>query len=127
MEELNYQKLIGRYLAAYNSFDIEGILALLAPHIRFENYSGDELTASTNGIDEFRQLAEKSKLLFSEREQRLTDLKISVNSATASIAYRGKLAVDVPNGPAAGTVINLQGKSEFFFVGDKFSQIIDRG
>ena len=127
MEELNYQKLIGRYIAAYNSFDIEGILALLAPHIRFENYSGDELTASTNGIDEFRQLAEKSKLLFSEREQRLTDLKISVNSATASIAYRGKLAVDVPNGPAAGTVINLQGKSEFFFVGDKFSQIIDRG
>ena len=127
MEELNYQKLIGRYLAAYNSFDIEGILALLAPHIRFENYSGDELTASTNGIDEFRQLAEKSKFLFSEREQRLTDLKISVNSATATIAYRGKLAVDVPNGPAAGTVINLQGTSEFFFVGDKFSQIIDRG
>ena len=127
MEELNYQKLIGRYLAAYNSFDIEGILALLAPHIRFENYSGDELTASTNGIDEFRQLAEKSKFLFSEREQRLTDLKISVNSATATIAYRGKLAVDVPNGPAAGTVINLQGKSEYFFVGDKFSQIIDRG
>ena len=127
MEELNYQKLIGRYLAAYNSFDIEGILALLAPHIRFENYSGDELTASTNGIDEFRQLAEKSKFFFSEREQRLTDLKISVNSATATIAYRGKLAVDVPNGPAAGTVINLQGKSEYFFVGDKFSQIIDRG
>ena len=127
MEESNYQKLIGRYIAAYNSFDIEGILELLAPHIRFENYSGDELTASTNGIDEFRQLAEKSKFLFSEREQRLTDLKISVNSATATIAYRGKLAVDVPNGPAAGTVINLQGTSEFFFVGDKFSRIIDRG
>ena len=127
MEELNYQNLIGCYLAAYNSFDIEGILALLAPHIRFENYSGDELTASTNGIDEFRQLAEKSKFLFSEREQRLTDLKISVNSATATIAYRGKLAVDVPNGRQAGTVINLQGKSEYFFVGDKFSQIIDRG
>ncbi len=126
MEDSNQKKLIDRYLAAYNSFDIEGMLALLSPHVRFENYSGDQLTAATNGIDEFRQLAEQSKSLFSEREQRITELQLNQGSAIASIAYLGRLATDIPNGPAAGTVIDLQGKSEFSFIGGQISKIVDR-
>ena len=107
--------MIDRYLIAYNSFDIDGMLALLSLNVRFENYSGGQLTDATDGIDKFRELAEKSKLLFSEREQRITKMTLNLDSAIAEIAYRGKLAVDVPNGPSAGTVLDLQGQSEFSF------------
>ena len=118
--------LIERYLAACNSFDVGGMLSVLSRDVRFENYSGDQLTASANGIDEFRQLAEQSRSLFSEREQRITDLELSGNSAVATIAYRGRLAADIPDGPPAGTILDLQGKSEFSFGNGLITKIVDR-
>jgi len=126
MNDSDRQQLIERYLSAYNSFDIEGMLALLSPDVAFENYSDGQLTVSTSGIDEFRQLAEQSKSLFSEREQRITQLTLNQNSATADIAYRGRLAADVPNGPTAGTVLELQGQSEFSFKDGRISKLVDR-
>lgn len=118
--------LIDRYLAAYNSFDVDGMLSLLSQNVRFENYSGGQLTATTNGIDEFKQLAEQSKSLFSEREQRITSLEFRGDYAIATIAYRGKLAADIPNGPTAGTILDLQGKSEFSFSNGQITKIVDR-
>ena len=126
MSNSDKEQLIDRYLAAYNSFDIDGMLALLSSDVRFENYSGGHLTHATDGIDEFRELAEKSKLLFSEREQRITNLMLNPNSAVADIAYRGKLAADIPDGPTAGTVLDLQGQSEFSFKSGQISKIVDR-
>lgn len=120
------EQLINRYVVAYNSFDIDGMLKLLSSDIRFENYSGGQLTDTTNGKDEFRELADKSKSLFSEREQRITKLTINQDSAIADIAYRGTLAVDIPDGPSAGTVLDLQGQSEFSFTAGKISKIVDR-
>ena len=126
MSNSDKQTLIDRYLIAYNSFDIGGMLALLSPDVRFENYSGGQLTAATSGVDEFKQLAEQSKSLFSEREQRITSLELSRDSAVATIAYRGKLAADIPNGPPAGTILDLQGKSEFSFGNGQITKIVDR-
>lgn len=120
------EQLINRYLVAYNSFDIDGMVKLLSSDIRFENYSGGQLTDTTNGKDEFRELADKSKSLFSEREQRITKLSINEDSAIAEIAYRGTLAVDIPDGPSTGTVLDLQGQSEFSFTAGKISKIVDR-
>lgn len=120
------QHLIERYLHAYNHFDIEGMLALLAPDVHFENYSGDTLTASAEGIEAFRALAEQSGRLFSEREQRLTGLHIGQHSAVADIAYRGRLAVDVDGGPEAGSWIELSGTTEFSFADGRVTRIVDR-
>lgn len=39
------QALVERYIAAYNSFDIEGMLAQLADDVRFENHAGGQLAA----------------------------------------------------------------------------------
>lgn len=126
MNHSSMKYLIDRYLASYNAFDIDGMLSLLSKDVRFENYSGDHLTAVTTGAAEFRQLAEQSKLLFSEREQRITDLEFGHDSAIATIAYRGTLAADIPNGPLAGTVLDLQGKSEFSFSNGQITKIVDR-
>ena len=126
MSNSNMKDLIERYLVAYNSFNIDGMLSLLSQDVRFENYSGDQLTAETTGINEFKQLAEQSRSLFSEREQRITSLELNHDSAVATIAYRGTLAADIPNGPSAGTVLDLQGSSEFSFSDGQITKIVDR-
>lgn len=126
MGNFDNKRLVDRYLAAYNSFDIDGMLALLSPDVRFENYSSGELTDATDGIEGFRELAEGSRSLFSEREQRLTKLTLGQDSAIAGIAYRGRLAADILGGPSAGTVLDLQGQSEFSFKDGRISKIVDR-
>lgn len=126
MNSSSMKDLIDRYLAAYNAFDVDGMLSLLSQDVRFENYSGDQLTAATSGIDEFRKLAEQSRSFFSEREQRIAGLEFGNDSAIAVIAYRGKLAADIPDGPSAGTVLDLQGESEFSFGNGQITRIVDR-
>ena len=121
-------RLIDRYIAAYNAFDIEGMLAVLAPGIVFENFSGGQVTASSSGIEAFRELAEQSKSFFSEREQRVIHLQEVQDRVVARISYQGRLAVDIPDGPQAGTLIELQGESEFGFSpgDDRIASIVDR-
>ena len=126
VNESRAKELIERFIAAYNAFDVDGMVALLSPDIRFENYSADKLTVSTNGVDEFRKLAEQSKPLFSEREQRISSVTFNRGSAIVTIEYRGRLAADVPEGPRAGTIIKLQGISEYSFRGGRIARIVDR-
>jgi hypothetical protein len=94
--------------------------------LEFRNYKGEELTTSANGIDEFRQLAEHARGFFSERVQRVSSLTLSEDSATAEIDYHGRLAQDIPGGPKAGSLIELNGISEFTFDSERIVKIIDR-
>jgi hypothetical protein len=126
MIDAQQEELIARYLAAYNAFDIEAMLAQLDPAVRFENYAGGQLTAEASGIEAFRQLAEQSKTLFSEREQRVTKLARQDGMLVADIAWRGRLAADIPNGPKAGAVLDMTGRSEFEFGADAIVKIVDR-
>ncbi len=126
MNESSKKDLIERYLAAYNAFDVDSMLALLSQDIRFENYCGNVLTAEATGRDEFRRLAERASTLFSEREQRIAALQFNHDAAIATIDYHGTLAMDIPEGPVAGTVIDLQGSSEFSFDHDRIVRIVDR-
>lgn len=126
MADARQKDLIDRYLAAYNAFDIEAMLAQLDPAIRFENYSGGQLTADASGIEEFRRLAEQSKALFVEREQRVTSLAQSGTMLVAEIAWRGRIAADIPGGPPAGTLLEMHGRSEFDFGPAGITKIVDR-
>ena len=125
--------LIDRYLAAYNRFDVDAMLAVLSPDVRFENYSGEELTAQASGIEEFRRLAEQSRSVFAEREQRIVALDVeegagdcTIGTITARIDFHGRLAADIPGGPPAGTVLDLQGHSVFAFKDGLIASIVDR-
>jgi hypothetical protein len=126
MADARQKDLIDRYLAAYNAFDIEAMLAQLDPAVRFENYSGGQLTADASGIEEFRRLAEQSKGLFVEREQRVTSLAQSGTMLVAEIAWRGRIAADIPGGPPAGTLLEMHGRSEFDFGPAGITKIVDR-
>jgi hypothetical protein len=126
LNDLEICRLIDRYQAAYNAFDIDGMMAMLAHEVQFENYSGDELTAATNGTDEFRRLAEQSRQMFAEREQHIVALEYTTEGAVATIAYRGRLCVDIPDGPPAWTILELSGTSAFSFDGGLITKIVDR-
>jgi hypothetical protein len=119
-------QLIEKYIDAYNAFDVDGMLTLLSSEVCFENWSGGQLTTEASGIDEFRRLAHQAKAMFSQREQRITSLKQSGNSVIVSIAYRGQLAIDILNGPRAGTVLDMNGESEFAFKDRLIFKIVDR-
>lgn len=127
MEAMPRKDLIERYLAAYNAFDVEGMLAVLAPDVRFEHWSGAELAVASDGVDAFRALAEQARTMFSARMQTVTALAQRGAVLVASIDWRGTLAVDLPDGPAAGTELALRGESEFGFAGGKIARIVDRG
>lgn len=126
MDNASRKAVIERYLAAYNAFDIDGMLALLTPDVRFENVAGGTVNAEASGIEAFRSLAEQGRRLFSAREQQLTDLVFDGDTACADIDWRGTFAVDVPDGPRAGTTVALQGRSEFTFAGEAIAKVVDR-
>ncbi len=119
-------KVLQEYIAAYNASDVEGMLNLVSPEVHFENWAGGQLTTSASGIDEFRQLAEQAKTMFSERKQCIKSVEQGTDSIIVSIGYRGQLAVDIPEGPPAGTVLDLIGESEFAFDGCLIFGITDR-
>lgn len=126
MTNQDKRNLILRYIEAYNAFDMDGMLATLHPDVDFRNMSGEEMTVSTSGLDEFRQIAEKAKELVSEREQFVTQIDYTdSDSISVEIDYTGVPAVDLPNGLKAGETIQMKGKSEFRFKDDKISLIVD--
>lgn len=126
MEHLDARALIIEYITAYNAFDLERMFGVLSPSIRFENYANGELTAQASGITQFRALAEHASDVFAERDQSVTRWQPNGNDMHVDVAYRAKLAQDIPGGPAAGTVLELVGVSEFGFADGKISRIVDR-
>ena len=107
--------LIERYLAAYNAFDIDGMMSVLHPDIGFKNVSDGAINATASGSTEFRELAEQSRVLFSMRKQTITGFETKEEQAVTGIDFEGVLAADLPNGMKAGETLRLHGRSEFAF------------
>ena len=116
---------IERYVAAYNSFDVPGMLALLHAEIAFENVTGGEVTAVAHGIEEFRQLAERSAQLFASRRQSIRDYRSGDDEATIEIDYEGVLAEDLSPELRAGDTLRLSGRSTFRFRDGRIARIVD--
>ncbi|ODT77390.1 MAG: hypothetical protein ABS76_26755 [Pelagibacterium sp. SCN 64-44] len=124
MLDAEKRALIERYVRAYNDFNVDAMLATLAPDIRFENYAGEQLTVDSDGIDAFRRLAEQAAAHFRQREQRLLSVSIGPKAALTRVAYRGVLAG--PSGDyRSGTVIELEGTTEFTFASGLIAKIVD--
>jgi len=117
---------ISRYIDAYNAFDIDSMLEVLDPDIRFENISAGEVNAKTSGKAEFENLARQSARIFAHRKQTIRAITIEGEKAFAEIEFEGVLAQDLPNGLRTGEKIALRGTSEFVFKNGLISLIIDR-
>ena len=124
MNDLRKQK-IQKYIEAYNNFDVEKMLTDLHEEIVFKNISSGEVNLTTTGISDFQAQAEQAKNLFSQREQKITEIVFEDDSAEVKIDYCGVLAVDFGDDLKAGDKIELKGKSIFRFAGEKISEITD--
>ena len=119
------KNIIENYIRSYNNFEIENMLKDLDENIVFRNVANGEINLTTKGIAEFKAQAEQAKNLFSQREQRITDLKFGTDEVEVEIFYSGTIAVDFPDGLKAGSKIELAGKSIFRFAGNKIIEIED--
>lgn len=115
MDSHQKHQLIEQYLTAYNSFDIDGMLAALHDEIIFQNISGGEINAQAIGKNAFRQLAEQTKTFFSLRNQTPKTFADDGEKIVVEIAYTAVLAIDLPNGMKQGETLALTGRSEFTF------------
>jgi hypothetical protein len=118
--------LVERYLAAYNAFDVDGMLAVLAPAVRFAHYRGEVLCVATAGQDAFGQLALQALDWFAARAQRVTAWQARADGLVATIAWRATVGAGMPDGPPPGTVLELTVTSEFTFAAGQIASLVDR-
>ncbi|MGG4103116.1 nuclear transport factor 2 family protein [Paenibacillus lautus] len=125
MDSMKMKDMIEDYVKFYNSFDVEGMMALLHGDIEFRNISNDSMDMETKGIEKFREIAEQSKSLFTYRCQTIVGYSFEDDKAQVEIDYEGILAKDLPNGMKAGDKIHMKGKSVFAFRDEKVAVIED--
>ncbi|GGG27118.1 nuclear transport factor 2 family protein [Pontibacter amylolyticus] len=119
------KEIIEHYIRAYNSFDVPGMLLYLHEEVAFRNISNGEVNLSLQGIDAFREQAERAAKLFGEREQVVLQYQEQENEAEVVIAYRAVLATDLSEELKAGDTLKLKGKTIFGFRQDKIISIED--
>lgn len=122
--------LVERYVAAYNAFDVEGMIAPLHEDVVFRNIANGEVTHETTGVAAFREQAKAATALFTTRRQRIVDWTPVGDEGSpgliVGIDYHAVLAADLPNGMKAGEAISLSAKSEFRFRDGSIVAIVDR-
>jgi hypothetical protein len=117
--------MVKKFIAAYNSLNAEGMITYLHPEIEFKNISSGVVNAHTKGIEEFRELANKSIQIFKERKQKIISYTESDDTVDVEINYQGILAVDLPNGLKAGETLTINGKSKYVFKDNLITLLVD--
>lgn len=123
--DLTHRSLIERYIAAYNAFDVDGMLAVLHPRVEFENVAGGQVTAAASGREAFRALAERAVTLFVSRRQTIRSYEPMPDGARVGIDYEGVLATDLGPGLAAGETLRLAGVTTFRIQDGAILRIVD--
>lgn len=120
-----HRELIDRYLAAYNAFDVEGMLALLHSDVEFRNVSGGAVTAAARGREEFRALAARAVTLFRGRRQTIRNAGSDGDRTWITVDYEGVLAADLGPELRAGDTLRLTGRSTFAFRDGLIAEVVD--
>lgn len=121
----NRENIIQNYIEGYNKFDVEKMLLDLDNEIIFQNIQNGEINLTLNGINEFKDQAEKSKLYFEKRQQKITSIKHTEDKTEIEIDYFAVLGIDFPNGLKKGQKLELKGKTIFTFKNNKIISISD--
>ncbi|MEO1667198.1 MAG: nuclear transport factor 2 family protein [Chloroflexota bacterium] len=125
MDNTAKQQIIEDYIAAYNAFDVDGMLGMLHTNIRFENYSEHEMTLSINGIDAFREVAQQASRMFLSRNQTIENIAFEDDQTVVFITYTAICAVDLSEDVKKGDRLNLKGQSVFKFKDNMISFLAD--
>lgn len=115
MNATQAEALVERYLDAYNSLDVPGMLACLHPNVQFEHSTNGEVTVRLDGKAAFEAQATRVAAWFMERTQHITAFRWQNEQAEADIDYFAITATELPNGIKPGAVLNFSGHSRFSF------------
>lgn len=119
------EKIIQNYIDGYNEFDVDKMTCDFDNNIVFQNIQNGEITMTLNGINSFKQQAEKVKSYFENRQQKITTIKHDNGKTEIEIDYSATLAMDLPSGLKKGNKLELKGKSIFKFFDNKIVEITD--
>ena len=125
MEEQAMKEIIQEYIKAYNEFNVERMLRNIHKDVGFKNIANGEVNVQLKGIISLRSQAEQAVNLFEKREMKITDQIIKGNIVEIKIKFEGVFAVDIPDGPKAGELVKINGKSIFQFEEGKIILIED--
>ena len=118
-------EIVKKFILAYNSLNVESMITYLHREIEFKNISNSIVNAHTNGIEEFKELANSSLKIFKERTQTITSYTESEDTVYVEINFRGILAIDLPNGLKIGETLTMKGKSKYVFEDNLIILLVD--
>jgi len=118
---------IQNYIKAFNSFDVDNLIAQFADDAVYEVVSNLTEPVRCEGKAQLKELATKTKTFFSARNQEISNWIISDNKAAVEFVYTATVAQDLPNGLKAGQSLRLRGISVYEFEGDKIKRLMDFG
>lgn len=117
--------IIGKYIACYNSRDIDGMLECVTEDIVFENISNTGQSMRFEGREAMGEIARLSGNAFSYRRQKILNFIDDGDRASAEVAFEAKAAVDLPTGARAGDMIQMRSASFFELRDGLLSRIAD--
>lgn len=125
MTELEKEQLIMRYIEAYNSKDVDGMVACAHDEVVFRNMAGDVVNMEIYGKNSLIQLATQTLQLFKVREQSIKKITHDDDNVRVDIGFTAEFAMDLPNGVKAGDKMSVEGFSLFEFKDGLLSKISD--
>lgn len=117
--------VVEKYIDAYNTFDIEGMLSCFLETALFENMSNSGGSISVQGIAAIKDLANKSKECFTSRKQGITRLHEGNDHIVIEVSYKAVLNIDLSDTLKKGDALELKGVSIFEFKNGKISRLAD--
>jgi hypothetical protein len=115
MDAMQAKMLVDKYVEAYNSFDVPGMLAGLHPEVQFEHSTNGDVTVRLEGKAAFEAQAIRAAAWFTERKQHVTAFRWQDEQAEVNVDYFAITATDLPNGIKAGATLQFSGRSSFSF------------
>lgn len=125
MKEKQMKRVIDSYIKAYNEFNVDEMVKNIHQDIEFKNIAGGEVNVHIKGLDILKKQAEQSAGLFKKRKMTITQQTIKGDAVENKIDFTAILAMDIPDGPKAGEIIKIKGKSIFKFKNGKIILIED--
>ena len=117
--------IIQTYVDAHNAIDVDRMLGCLNNDVRFTNLTRGKVTAETEGLQAFEELARFGARAFRSRRQTITGAITVGTRAMISVHYEATVAIDLPNGWKEGQELSFDGASYFEIVDGKIAMIID--
>jgi len=125
MDNSTRETLIQGYIQAYNDVDVDKMMSYLDDDVHFVNIANGEINLSLIGRRAFWDQARQAADFFSQRTQTVVSYDHRTEETEIDVEYHAVLAVDLPNGLQRGQVLNMKGKSIFWFKDEKIGALTD--